>query len=433
MDNRAQATDAVDPLTGIAIGCRTFPLDPGSPAVFNATVRMADTTPYLGHRCGNYNGGAGLTEEEARNAALGEAIERYCASVVRKETLQFGSWRELQDRANLLHPSEVALYADFQSATLPWTPFGEDTPLAWLTGESLVERQPKLVPACLVHIPYRPSRTDEAMIGPAISTGLACGPSLAAALLSGLYESIERDAFTIVWLNQLSAPRLILDEAWMQELLTARFLRPNLEYFVFVLQLDIPVPTVICLIRDTNFDPPLLCIGGACRGEIRQAVLKALIEAVQGWNWARHERLEHGTFPPVDQFDHIRTFESRVRLYACADMSAAVAFLLEAKEEISLSAWPPNEERPDPAIETLVGQIAAAGSDVVAIDMTAPEFSGSDWQTAKVFCPGLQQVEGDHLHRLLGGRRWRDVPVKMGLGATPLDPADLNPFPHPYP
>src|SRR5262245_37061313 len=103
MDRAGHANGAVDPVSGIAIGCRTFPLDPGSPSIYNATVRMADTTPYLGHRCSNYNGGAGLTEREAWNAAIGEAIERYCASVIQYETLRFGSWRDLENQANPLH------------------------------------------------------------------------------------------------------------------------------------------------------------------------------------------------------------------------------------------------------------------------------------------------------------------------------------------
>lgn len=50
----------------------------------------------------------------------------------------------------------------------------------------------------------------------------------------------------------------------------------------------------------------------------------------------------------------------------------------------------------------------------------------------KVFIPGMQQIEGDHTHRLLGGRRLFEVPRKLGYPvASSID--ELNIDPHPYP
>lgn len=426
------AEGILDPLTGIATSGRILHRDPGSPTIFTATVQMADTKPYLGHRGDAYNSGAGLSEQEAWNAAIGEAVERYSVSVQRPEKMVFGSWEELQP-LNPLHPVELALFADFQQDSLPREPFSITTSVRWMPGVSLVTQRPRLVPACLVHIPYHQTCSRDVIIGPAISTGLACGCNFEAALISGLYECVERDAVAIAWLNRLSLPRLVLDEAWAEELMEERFARPNLEYNLYVLEFDVCAPTVVCLIRDWNFSPPLLCIGGACRLDVRDAAVKALVESVQGWNWARYLRLEHGSLPTPSQFDRIQSFESRVKLYACASMNEAVSFLLETPQKLSLSSYPRVNVPREQAIDMLVGQLGATDTDVIALELTAPEIEPTGMRVVKVYCPGLQQLEGDHRYRLLGGQRWRDTPVRMGYRLAPLAAASLNPFPHPYP
>jgi ribosomal protein S12 methylthiotransferase accessory factor len=54
------------------------------------------------------------------------------------------------------------------------------------------------------------------------------------------------------------------------------------------------------------------------------------------------------------------------------------------------------------------------------------------FRVVKVFIPGMQQIEGDHTHRLLGGRRLFEVPRRLGYPAA-AHIAELNPDPHPYP
>jgi hypothetical protein len=44
----------------------------------------------------------------------------------------------------------------------------------------------------------------------------------------------------------------------------------------------------------------------------------------------------------------------------------------------------------------------------------------------------MQQIEGDHTHRLMGSRRLFDVPRKLGY-PVPSGVTGLNPDPHPYP
>jgi ribosomal protein S12 methylthiotransferase accessory factor len=426
------AGDLVDRLTGIADGCRTLPVDPGGPSIFQVTVRMADTTAFLGHSGDRYNSGAGLSEEAAWAAGIGEAVERYCVSAVRPHRMTLGSWASLPEDADALRPAEVALLAPDQPV-YPRERFGEETVLAWLAGQSLVDGRSRLVPACLVYIPYGGISEDESLISPAISTGCASAQTFEDAVVSGLYECVERDAVSIVWLNRIQLPRLDIDVDWLARLVADRFERPNLEYHLFVAEFDLWAPTVACIIRDVNFDPPLLCIGGACRADAAQGALKAMIEAVQGWNWARYHRLAKGYVAAPSDYEEIQSFESRVELYATTDMAEAMDFLLSSRTTVPLSALPSAPTSRPEIIRRLVESIDAAGSDTIVIDLTTPEVRDMGFVVTKVFAPRLQQLEGDHRYRLLGGSRWRDVPVKLGLRAKALEWAELNPHPHPYP
>ena len=73
-----QLAAVLDSRTGPVIGYRTIRLDPGSPAVFVATARMAQRPTSHDHGEIEVNSGAGLTETDARCLAerLTDALRR---------------------------------------------------------------------------------------------------------------------------------------------------------------------------------------------------------------------------------------------------------------------------------------------------------------------------------------------------------------------
>ncbi len=425
----------LDPLTGIATGVRLIPRPPGGPRIFNATMRMADTTGYLGVQANDRNGGAALDEEGARSAALCEGIERYCAAAIDPSSIVTADVNALIAAGeDPVTPEETALFDVSQHDALPFAVFRRDTRLSWLRGVSLVTGEPRLVPASLVHLPYRPVDRSEVTIGPSISTGLACADSHLGAVLSGLLECVERDAFAIVWRNQLAVPRLDLTGSALSEIFETHFRSPRLEMHLFLATLDHTVPTVIAIVEDRNFDPPVFCLGGASRASVAEAAMKALIEGAQGWTWARHERLLAGPRPVPEDFSEIVSFEERVKLYACSDMRPALRFLLDRKAAVRLSDLGDRPPEPDHAtLSRILGEPSLSGSDAIAVELTTPEIAGLGLSVVKVFCPAFEQVEGDHRFQLLGGQRWRTAPVACGLRIESISPADANPYPHPYP
>jgi ribosomal protein S12 methylthiotransferase accessory factor len=397
---------------------------------------MADTSTYFPLGCFDSNGGAGLTRDEAYHAALGEALERYCCSVYFKDDLVFGSYREVAASRRALRPGELALFHESQAAQVRYTAFDEDTRLCWTRGYSLSRQEPVLVPACLVYIPYYPffREQGEVTVSPSISTGQATGQSYEDAVLRGLYEVVERDAFVIMWLNRLPAPRLsIRSSPRVDAIFRERFARPHLEYTLFQMPTDVDIPAVFCLLVDRSRRPPLICSGGAAHLDPERAALKALVEAAQTHQWARF--LGRRTEPVVlePDYSNVDDFEKHVFLYAYGGMEEAVGFLLASPTEKALADLAPAvDDRDQSALQRALARVNACGLEVLAVDLTTEDVARCGYRVVKVIVPGAQQLEGDHTHRFLGGERLYRVPARLGyVGAA--RPEDLNPDPHPYP
>src|SRR5262249_3898873 len=143
------------------------------------------------------------------------------------------------------------------------------------------------IPAQLVYIPYVPSGGEPLLCVP-VSTGQACHPDRTQAILTGLYEVVERDAFAISWLRKLPLPRLAYrDDPVLSELYRLHFEGCQLEFHVYDMTLDIGIPSCLCIVEGRSARGPLAGIGAATRLTQREAVTKALLEAAQVMVWCR--------------------------------------------------------------------------------------------------------------------------------------------------
>ena len=121
----------------------------------------------------------------------------------------------------------------------------------WVKGRSLTRGVEVYVTACFVYVPYRFTTREEFITLP-ISTGLACGSTVEDAVLRGLYEVVERDAFAITWRNRMPVPRIAIHNArnaLLAEVLE-RFREVDLSVSVSLATTDLGIPVVITLSLD---------------------------------------------------------------------------------------------------------------------------------------------------------------------------------------
>ncbi len=242
--------------------------------------------PTIGSRLDSYTGSEHPLREAAEAAAIGEALERYSGSFVPGERLVVASADQLGPSA--VDPERFALFSAAQHAAagFPFAPFRRDTVVSWVDGFAVPSGEHAYLPAQLVFMPWRDAVAGETRIGHTTSSGLACAPTLEEAVLTGLLELIERDAFMLVWHNRLSLPRLDWRDDAIIERLDGRYFAPSgHRYSAIDLSVFFDVPTVLGVVHGRPRELGALGVGacersdrrdrlaeGSCRGVLRAAV-----------------------------------------------------------------------------------------------------------------------------------------------------------------
>jgi len=118
-----------------------------------------------------------------------EAIERYCSEFRDEYATKLVERRVtplLKGNFNVLYPQEMILsrMSNYQS----------DKEIDWIWGHDLSSDENILVPACAV---YHPFQQDGVFLFSTHTNGIAAGNTYEEAVIHGLAELIERDAWSI--------------------------------------------------------------------------------------------------------------------------------------------------------------------------------------------------------------------------------------------
>ncbi|MFC9326832.1 YcaO-like family protein [Kitasatospora sp. NPDC057015] len=435
----------------IVAGTRAFAGVAGTPPALHLAVSdLADLTaerPWQADR--QAFGTSWQGPEEARRAALGEAVERFCnATAPDIDRVTYGSYRELRRRGRpALDPRELILYSERQYATpgFPFLPFGPDSPAHWVEGRVAGTGEPVQVPAFLVYTAWcrMPRRHPEPLYAfPAIG-GIAAGPDLELALLSGLEEVIERDAVAVWWANAHPVPALQPTER-----LSALLGPAARDYEIRLAHLDneFAVPVLAAGVRSRA--EGWLAYGFAARADPAEAAAKALAEAftLQITSRTLDRRAAapapRGRPSPLKSWRADRRYLDDYR----ADSSDVVELLCHqqlyldrrAGDRVAGWAWdlPPGDWSQVPALprrgaDILLSQAGSAGRRVIVVDLTTPEARASGMSAVRVLVPGTVGA-APAAYPALGGRRLQDTAVRLGWRERPLHEHLLNNFPLPH-
>src|SRR5581483_725525 len=291
-------------------------------------------------------------------------------------------------------------------------------------------RRRALVPAELVFLgPAVPAGCVS--IGYATSSGAACAREVEEALVRGLYELLERDAFMIVWANRLSLPALDWTaDPWITAVDATVFSAAGLSYRAIDLSCFHRLPCVLGVVRAPSGIQGALGVGAVTAATIERAWCKALAEGFAAR--AASVKLDLVAGGGRLSAGDIRSFDDHIRYYA--GRHAAAAFL-DASDELRPTAAVPLLEGGTSAerVEALCARVEAAGATAYAVDVTSPDVRELGLVVVKVIAPELCPLEAAHDARFLGGARLYEAPWRLGLRPHPLRERDLNPDPHPFP
>lgn len=424
----------VSPLTGVVRGVAETLAAPDEMRLVSIGCELADAVPAIGVPLESYTGSSHWCRAAALAAAIGEAIERYAGSFVPEAGLVLASAGELGPEA--VAPERFALFSEqqYRSRGFRFRPFRRDTVVSWVEGFALPGGERAYLPAQLVYMPWRRRARAETPIGHATSSGLACGPTLEEAVLAGLLEVVERDAFMLTWHDRLSLP--LLDWSAHAELsrLDRRYFAPTgLRYSAVDLSVFLDVPTVLGVVHGPPGQLGALGVGAGSAPAVEEAWRKALSEAFSVQRWVRDRALEEPELlgRPAEE---ISSFDDHTLFYAAPARAARAAFLDASGERCSAADVAPLEGgNVLELIEALARRLAARGASAYAVDVTTPDVRGAGLHVVHAVAPELCPLDVVDRARFLGGERLYRAAFEAGLADRLLTPADLNPDPHPFP
>ena len=426
----------VSPYTGIVTAVGELAAAPHDARLVKVASRVADAALLTGADVEYRSGGSAPSRDLALAAALGEAAERYSASYVPVRGVRLATARELGPAA--VPPERFALFAEHQydAPSFPFRRFTRHARVRWVEGFSIPDGSSAWLPVQLVYLPWRtPRDSGEEAIAYSTSNGMACGCTLEEAVLSGLLELVERDAFMVAWASRLSLPRL--DWSGHRELAAhdRRYFRPSgLAYAAVDLSPLLSVPTVLGVVRDESGRGAALGVGAAAAVTIEDAWRRALAEAFAVRSWAEAMRVAGAPRAFASDYSDIASFDDHVEFYASAEHAELTRFLDASAEMRDVRTVEPVEgEDVKEWIEALARRLEARRSSAYAVEITAADVRAAGLRVAKVVAPELCALDVTHEGRFLGGQRLYRAAFEAGLRARPLAPGELNPLPHPFP
>ncbi|MFC5186775.1 TOMM precursor leader peptide-binding protein [Actinomadura harenae] len=389
----------------------------------------------------------------ARLTAIAEALERHAGSRLCGRGTVRAAYADIADHA--LDPYSLGLYPDhwYDQPGFRYTRFDPEQQVGWVWGYSFAAARPLLVPVTYAYYgmraPVEPRWVYEC------SNGAALGSSLNEAILYGLLEVAERDAFLMTWYGRLPVPKVDLSSTADRRIpLTVAQIRQTLGYEVmaFAMPMEQRVPAFWVMAVDSAVGrageqsrPHALCSAGA-HADPEQALRSALAEllgflptadtghAPRSDDAASRDRIVEAMLRDGDQ---VRTMEEHSTLYGHRDAWPRLAFLPVDEPGRPLAElvepWPSHQDLADDLAE-LVGRYLSTGLDVIAVDTTCPDLKAGGLASAKVIVPGTASVTFGHRYRRTHDLpRLLTVPRLLGHRDRDLRPDELNPHPHPFP
>lgn len=373
-------------------------------------------------------GGHFFNEKDALQASLGESVERYLwfySDYFYKNNLIFKSYKEIKNQA--LNIFDLAGFSDEQKKQFDILKFDENTIFGWTKIFSLTRNRYIFCPVQLLSALYFSNyvrKKKEPMLRWAITTGLTTSTTLKGALTKAFLEIIERDAFMITWLNKISPPIIDLEYLALKDQDIAQikktFERYNLELYVLKLISDFPVFVLAAIIIDRTGLGPAFAIGARADFDLKNALINCVSEAL-----AVRYSLKERFLNDIDLKNIKR--EERLIYYAQKENLSKVEFLIQGEKiQLDLNNFPDN---PDEKFKILMKEFRNKNYEVCYAELTTPEIKKLGLRVVNMVIPELQPLHLEESIPYFGGKRLKEVPLKLGYQPAEI----LNQDPHPFP
>lgn len=404
-------------------------------------------TPILGSATIEQGFGRTGTIEGSQLVSMLEALERFAGHEARgKRASVHGSYADISARFGdrCLHPSIYDLHTPDQHGRTSYhlARYNDELAFDWCWGYSTRRGEPVLVPSQLVYywLPEDKQRPVNRFLYDS-SSGCAMGASIEEAMLHGIYEIVERDAYLTSWFARLS-PRQI-DLATLSDpeavALVARARAEGFEVHLFDMRLDIDIPAVWGMIVDRRPDAEVASYcASAAHGDWDRAVFSALVEITTSMGVYRKSMpaLRDKAYTLLDDPWKVAEMHDHVLLYSLPEMLSRLDFVL-AGETVSLETC--RLERPSMReldltreLEIQIERVLGVATDVIVVVQDFAAMTAMGLSCVRVLAPGLTPMTFGHQYRRFNLDRLNSAARSRGRPELASRDA-VNPEPHNFP
>ncbi|WP_432644474.1 YcaO-related McrA-glycine thioamidation protein [Methanobrevibacter sp.] len=222
-------------------------------------------------------GGKGISKDHAKASAMMEGFERYSAEKQENDETIIATLNEISQKEAYIDPKLLNLPQKYEKEDI------SSIPLEWSLANDLVTGNKYYVPSNAVFHPYNQENNLNSLFK-SNTNGLASGNILDEAILHGIFEVIERDAWSIFELTHKNYSQINLDSIKSELInkILEKFESNGIKIKLMDFTADIKIPTIAASADDTiTKDAGLLTLGMGTHLDPEIAILRALTEVAQ--------------------------------------------------------------------------------------------------------------------------------------------------------
>jgi len=314
--------------------------------------------------------GKGFTAVQAQVSLTMEGIERYCSEFrdEYRSRLVLDSYKSLKKkRLAVLDPAALIL-PQFSS-------YAPDDVFHWVSGYDLIGREEILAPACAV---YHPFHLDDKPLINTHTDGIASGNTMEEAVIHGLMEVIERDAWSIAKFSGEACDAVVIEDRPENQFLldiVDKFNRANIEIVAKDITSDIGIPVIAAFSQDLEQESMIPIDGFGAHLDPKVAMARALTEVATTRALFIQKYGFDGLREDLPAYYFMDSMEEDFRFYAHAEKALAdmeVGYHDDLLEDIKKSA----------------GIMQSRGYErLIVVDLTRPDIG---LPTVRVIVPGME-------------------------------------------
>jgi ribosomal protein S12 methylthiotransferase accessory factor len=348
-----------------------------------------------------------------------------------------------------IDPVELGLHEEqnYRHPESNFEAFTRDLVTDWVWAWSTLEQRSVLVPE---HVAYWGAHGAGAQFLYESSNGCAVGSSLQEAVLYGLFEVIERDAFLLAWYSRTRVGALPIGTEPADLMLVDSLAERGMHLHILDItsEFDVSVAMAVITADENEVEAgrarALNLAAGAHpfrEKAVSSAIAEAATNALMFPQWAKQDpaRYAHDRHRPMlDDFSLVKSLDDHTGMFGLNEARQLWEFLGEGGAVTDASEPPAMDGTADlgEVLSSLLSRFHSRGMDVIIVDQTAPLLLGSSGVRAvKVIVPGMLPMTFGHLNRRTAGLSRLgsagSLLVSAQASSPPLD--SVPDVPHPFP